>query len=141
MQQLHSWLVIVGGFALLGGAIDFFIGKKGQNVRLAAKLLGWKAVVYDGHNEQLKDLAAVNAAVDAKSSAIILVLIDPSTIGAAVQRALNAHIPVATVGVPVFLHGKRVRAAQWDSIPSRSARDGRTNSPAGNASASASRVP
>jgi ribose transport system substrate-binding protein len=85
--------------------------------RDAAKLLGWKAVVYDGNNEQLKDLAAVNAAVDAKSSAIILVLIDPSTIGAAVQRALNAHIPVATVGVPVFLHGQRVRAAKWDSIP------------------------
>ena len=29
-MHLSNWLAIVGGFALLGGAIDFFIGKKGQ---------------------------------------------------------------------------------------------------------------
>ncbi len=85
----------------------------------AAEKIGWKATIYDGQNQQLKDLAAVNAAVDAKSDAIILVLIDPGTIGSAVQRALDAHIAVATVGVPVFLGGKdkRVRDTKWDSIP------------------------
>lgn len=85
----------------------------------AAEKIGWKPTVYDGANEQLKTLAAVNAAVDAKSDAIILVLIDPSTIGAAVKRALDAKIAVATVGVPPFIGGadKRARDAKWDAIP------------------------
>ena len=30
MQQLPGWFAIIAAFALLGGAIDFFIGKKGQ---------------------------------------------------------------------------------------------------------------
>jgi ribose transport system substrate-binding protein len=86
----------------------------------AAEKIGWKATIYDGANQQLKTQAAVNAAVDAKSDAIILVLIDPSTIGDAVQRALDAKIPVATVGVPAFLGGKPARDEKWASIPDAS---------------------
>lgn len=88
----------------------------------AAEKIGWQVTIYNGNNEQLKDLAAVNAAVDAKSNAIILVLIDPDTIASAVQKALNAHIAVATVGVPSYIGhpGQRVRNAEFDSIPDES---------------------
>jgi hypothetical protein len=50
-MQLTNWLTIVGGFALLGGAIDFFIGKQGQTkVRDWLELRWYRAADIDWGN-------------------------------------------------------------------------------------------
>ena len=64
----------------------------------AAKLLGWEATLFDGQGNPAKQVAAINAAVDANYDAIILDLVDTRTTQEGVQRALDKKIPLITLG-------------------------------------------
>jgi ribose transport system substrate-binding protein len=68
----------------------------------AAKVIGWQPSILDGQGEPSKQLAALNAAVDAHYDAIILILISPGNVGEGLTRAMNAHIPVVTLGAPDY---------------------------------------
>jgi ribose transport system substrate-binding protein len=68
----------------------------------AAKKIGWVPTVLDGQADTGKQLAAINAAVDAKYDAIVLILIDPTQVNEGVQRAIAAKIPVVTLGQPLY---------------------------------------
>lgn len=68
----------------------------------AAKKIGWIPTVLDGQADTGKQLAALNAAVDGKYDAIIMILIDPIQVNEGVQRAIAAKIPVVTLGQPLY---------------------------------------
>lgn len=68
----------------------------------AAGVLGWTATVFDGKGTIDGALAAVNAAVDGKYDAIDLMIVDPTQIMSGINRALDAGIPVATLGEGPF---------------------------------------
>ena len=68
----------------------------------AAKTIGWVPTVLDGQADTGKQLAAINAAVDGKYDAIIMILIDPIQVNEGVQRAIAANIPVVTLGQPLY---------------------------------------
>jgi len=68
----------------------------------AAKKIGWTPTVFDGQADTGKQLAAINAAVDGKYDAIIVILIDPIQVNEGIQRAIAAHIPVVTLGQPFY---------------------------------------
>lgn len=68
----------------------------------AAKKIGWIPTVFDGQGDTGKQLAAINAAVDGKYDAIVIILIDPSQVSEGVKRALAAHIPMVTLGQPFY---------------------------------------
>lgn len=63
----------------------------------AAKLLGWKTVLFDGQGNPAKQLAAINAAVDGDFDAIILDLVDTRVTQEGIQRAIKADIPMISV--------------------------------------------
>jgi ribose transport system substrate-binding protein len=73
----------------------------------AAKKIGWNPTVFDGQGDTGKQLAAINAAVDGKYDAIIVILIDPSQVNEGVQRAIAAHIPVVTLGQPMYTDARK----------------------------------
>ena len=73
----------------------------------AAKAIGWVPTVLDGQADTGKQLAAINAAVDGKYDAIILILIDPIQINEGVQRAIAAKIPVVTLGQPFYSDARK----------------------------------
>jgi ribose transport system substrate-binding protein len=68
----------------------------------AAKKIGWIPTVFDGQGDTGKQLAAINAAVDGKYDAIVIILIDPSQVSEGIKRALAAHIPMVTLGQPFY---------------------------------------
>ena len=68
----------------------------------AAKKIGWVPTVFDGQADTGKQLAAINAAVDGKYDAIVMILIDPIQVNEGVQRAIAAKIPVVTLGQPFY---------------------------------------
>jgi len=73
----------------------------------AAKRIGWQPTIFDGAGTADKQLAAIDSAVDAKYDAIILMLTDPSQVSAAVQRAVDAKIPVVTLGEPAYTDARK----------------------------------
>jgi ribose transport system substrate-binding protein len=68
----------------------------------AAKKIGWTPTVFDGQADTGKQLAAINAAVDGKYDAIIVILIDPIQVNEGIERAIAAKIPVVTLGQPFY---------------------------------------
>ena len=66
----------------------------------AAKRMGWLPTIVDNQGRPDLKLSAINAAVDEKVDAIILVFVDPSIVSSAVKRAQSAGIPLITYGVP-----------------------------------------
>lgn len=68
----------------------------------AAKKIGWVPTVFDGQADTGKQLAAINAAVDGKYDAIVMILIDPIQVNEGVKRAIAAKIPVVTLGQPFY---------------------------------------
>jgi ribose transport system substrate-binding protein len=68
----------------------------------AAKTAGWIPTVLDGQADTGKQLAALNAAVDGKFDAIVMILIDPIQVNEGIQRAIAAKIPVVTLGQPFY---------------------------------------
>lgn len=85
-----------------------------RSAAAAAKAMGWKPTVLDGKGEPSGQLAAANAAVDARYDAIIVILVDPSTnLAEAMTKAKAAKIPVVTLGAP----GYSEERAALDWIP------------------------
>ena len=58
--------------------------------------------MFDGQADTGKQLAAINAAVDGKYDAIVMILIDPIQVNEGVKRAIAAKIPVVTLGQPFY---------------------------------------
>ena len=73
----------------------------------AAQKVGWRATIFDGQGDTGKQLAAVNAAVDSKYDAILLIIVDPVQINEAVQRAISARIPVVTLAEPPYTDARK----------------------------------
>jgi ribose transport system substrate-binding protein len=63
-----------------------------------SKKLGWNPKISDGQGQPEVQLAAVNAAVDEKADAIVLIFIDTTRVQSGVQRAIDAGIPIITLG-------------------------------------------
>lgn len=64
----------------------------------AAKSLGWKVDVFDGKGDPQEQNKALNAAVDSKYDGIALVFVDTPSVSDGVKRALDAKIPLITLG-------------------------------------------
>jgi ribose transport system substrate-binding protein len=77
----------------------------------AAKTIGWKPTVLDGKGEPSAQLAAANAAVDARYDAIVIILVDPTNLSEAMTKAKAANIPVVTLGAPAY--SKERAALNW----------------------------
>jgi ribose transport system substrate-binding protein len=60
--------------------------------------LGWNVKISDGQGQPDVQLSAVNAAVDEKADAIILIFVDTTRVQSGVQRAIDADIPIITLG-------------------------------------------
>jgi ribose transport system substrate-binding protein len=73
----------------------------------AAEKLGWTATLFDGQGDTGKQLAGVNAAVDSKYDAILLLLVDPVQVNEGIQRAIAAKIPVVTLGQPAYTDARK----------------------------------
>ena len=82
----------------------------------AAELLGWEADILDGEGTTDGALAAINAAVDSGYDAMTLTFIDPSTVSEGINRALDAGMPIVTLGVPAYTPER----AAFDQIPDSS---------------------
>jgi ribose transport system substrate-binding protein len=82
----------------------------------AAELLGWEADILDGEGTTDGALAAINAAVDSGYDAMTLTFIDPSTVSEGINRALEAGMPIVTLGVPAYTPER----AAFDQIPDSS---------------------
>jgi len=63
-----------------------------------ATKLGWVPKISDGQGKPDVQLNALNAAVDEKADAVILVFVDTTRVQSALQRALAAGIQVVTLG-------------------------------------------
>lgn len=73
----------------------------------ASKRIGWIPTVFDGQGDTGKQLAAINAAVDGKYDAIIVILIDPIQVNEGIQRAIAAKVPVVTLGQPLYSEARK----------------------------------
>src|SRR5262245_15695785 len=73
----------------------------------AAGKIGWSATIFDGQGDVGKQLAAINAAVDSKYDAIILMIVDPVQVNEGIQRAINAKIPVVTLAEPPYTEERK----------------------------------
>jgi ribose transport system substrate-binding protein len=73
----------------------------------AAKTAGWIPTVLDGQADTGKQLAALNAAVDGKFDAIVMILIDPIQVNEGIQRAIAAKIPIVTLGQPLYTEERK----------------------------------
>jgi ribose transport system substrate-binding protein len=73
----------------------------------AARKIGWSATIFDGQGDTGKQLAAINAAVDSKYDAIILMIVDPIQVNEGIQRAISAHIPVVTLAEPPYTDARK----------------------------------
>ena len=82
----------------------------------AAEILGWEADILDGEGTTDGALAAINAAVDSGYDAMTLTFIDPSTVSEGINRALDAGMPIVTLGVPAYTPER----AAFDQIPDSS---------------------
>lgn len=60
--------------------------------------LGWNTKISDGQGKPDVQLSAVNTAVDEKADAIILIFVDTTRVQSGIQRAIEANIPVITLG-------------------------------------------
>lgn len=60
--------------------------------------LGWDTKILDGQGQPDVQLKAVNSAVDEKVDAIALVFVDTTRVQSGIQRAIQADIPVITLG-------------------------------------------
>lgn len=60
--------------------------------------LGWNVKISDGLGQPDVQLSAVNAAVDEKADAIVLIFVDTTRVQSGVQRAIEAGIPIITLG-------------------------------------------
>jgi ribose transport system substrate-binding protein len=73
----------------------------------AVKKIGWTPTVFDGQGDTGKQLSAINAAVDGKYDAIIVILIDPIQVNEGVKRAMAANIPMVTLGQPMYTNERK----------------------------------
>jgi ribose transport system substrate-binding protein len=69
-----------------------------NTVKSIGDQLGWNVKISDGQGKPDVQLSAVNTAVDEKADAIILIFVDTTRVQSAVQRAIDANIPVITLG-------------------------------------------
>jgi ribose transport system substrate-binding protein len=63
-----------------------------------AKKLGWNPKVSDGQGKPDIQLNALNTAVDEKADAVVLIFVDTTRVQSALKRAIEANIPVITLG-------------------------------------------
>ncbi len=69
-----------------------------NTIKDIAGQLGWNAKISDGQGQPDVQLSAVNTAVDEKADAIVLIFVDTTRVQSGVQRAIDAKIPVITLG-------------------------------------------
>ena len=82
----------------------------------AAQKIGWTATVFDGQADTGKQIAAINAAVDGKYDAILLILVDPIQTSEGVQRAIDANIPLVTLAEPAYTDERKALLAKIPDI-------------------------
>jgi ribose transport system substrate-binding protein len=82
----------------------------------AAQKIGWTATVFDGQADTGKQIAAINAAVDGKYDAILLILVDPIQTSEGVQRAIDANIPLVTLAEPAYTDERKALLATIPDI-------------------------
>lgn len=63
-----------------------------------AEKLGWNPKISDGQGKPDVQLNALNTAVDEKVDAVILIFVDTTRVQSALKRAIDADIPVVTLG-------------------------------------------
>ncbi len=80
----------------------------------AAQKIGWTGTIFDGQGDIGKQLAAINAAVDSKYDAIVLMIVDPVQNNEGIQRAIAAKIPVVTLAEPPYTNERK---ALLDKVP------------------------
>ena len=64
----------------------------------AGRSIGWTVDVFDGKGDPQEQNKAVNAAIDSKYDGIALVFVDTPVVAEGVNRAVNAKIPLITLG-------------------------------------------
>jgi ribose transport system substrate-binding protein len=69
-----------------------------QAIADTGRQLGWSTKILDGQGRPEVQLNAVNAAVDEGADAIALVFVDTTRVQSGVQRAIDAGIPIITLG-------------------------------------------
>ncbi|GAA3698442.1 hypothetical protein GCM10023081_39190 [Arthrobacter ginkgonis] len=69
-----------------------------QAIETEAKKLGWNPKISDGQGKPEVQLNALNTAVDEKADAVILIFVDTTRVQSALKRAIEANIPVVTLG-------------------------------------------
>lgn len=82
----------------------------------AAQRIGWSATILDGQGDAGKTLAAINAAVDGKYDAMVLVIVDPVQTSEGIQRALAAHIPIVTLAEPPLTEERKALLPQIPDV-------------------------
>jgi len=60
--------------------------------------LGWETRIYDGQGDPVVQAQAMNTAIDEGMDAIVLIFVDTTRVQAGLQRAIEAGIPVITLG-------------------------------------------
>ena len=60
--------------------------------------LGWETKIYDGRGDPNVQASAMNAMIDEGMDAIVLIFVDTTRVQAGLQRAIEAGIPVITLG-------------------------------------------
>lgn len=69
-----------------------------EAIEAEAKKLGWNPKISDGQGKPEVQLNALNTAVDEKADAVVLIFVDTTRVQSALQRAIDADIPVVTLG-------------------------------------------
>jgi ribose transport system substrate-binding protein len=69
-----------------------------RGIAEAGKALGWTVDIFDGKGDPQEQNKALNAAVDANYDGIALIFMDTAVLSDGVKRALDAKIPLITLG-------------------------------------------
>lgn len=69
-----------------------------RSMEEAGALMGWEVDVFDGAGDPVQQNQALNAAVDADYDGIALIFVDTPVVSDGVARALEANIPLITLG-------------------------------------------
>lgn len=69
-----------------------------EAIEAEATKLGWNPKISDGQGKPDVQLNALNTAVDEKVDAVVLIFVDTTRVQSALKRAIDADIPVVTLG-------------------------------------------
>ncbi|MGY2130554.1 sugar ABC transporter substrate-binding protein [Blastococcus sp. SYSU DS0617] len=91
-QQGLDVVVIPEQMASTGAA------RPAEAIAAAGEQLGWNTKISDGQGKPEVQLNALNSAIDEGADAVALVFVDTTRVQSGIQRAIEAGIPVITLG-------------------------------------------